>query len=229
MDNFTVGLSVGIRHGSLSLWANVVISSCNASGAYVASHGGAWLSHWVSGSLPLYLAALAFGGLAGVEYRNYQKELASDQDDSDNHLSMQEMGQVVLGRSHDFEQFSRWCGWWCSRIDTRSNSHVCFSGILCQYVCGVFCGESITPSHQGSPNEVPTPVVVPSLPHRSCFTWGTLHFDVTRGHVWLNHDCSVNSKRESREFDGIIAQENRMSPFLHRCLMIFAWPLICLK
>lgn len=97
-DNFTVGLSVGIRHGSLPLWANVVISVCNAFGAYAAGHGGAWLTvrPWVSESLPLYLAATAFGGLSAVEYRSYLKELAShQQDDNDIQSSMQEIRQVL--------------------------------------------------------------------------------------------------------------------------------------
>lgn len=90
-----MGLSVGIRHGSLPLWANVVISVCNASGAFAASHGGVWLTHWVSGSLPLYLAATAFGGLAIVEYNNYMTELGSLQDDGDSQSSMQEIRQVL--------------------------------------------------------------------------------------------------------------------------------------
>lgn len=94
-DNFTVGLSVGIRRKPLPFWANLIISTCNAFGAWVAGHGGLLLTQpylWSYGSsnetggnedatkttsssaIPLYLSAIAFGGLAGAELRNYFAE-----------------------------------------------------------------------------------------------------------------------------------------------------------
>ncbi len=92
-DNFTVGLSVGIRQKSLPMWANFLISVCNATGAYTAVHGGAWLSHFVSGNFPLYLSALAFGGLAFSEWRQYLQHCTTEGDiDAE---SMQKFQEVL--------------------------------------------------------------------------------------------------------------------------------------
>lgn len=90
-DNFTVGLAVGIRQVPLPFWANGWISLCNASGAWIASHGGLWVSQVVVtsnasshpdnnsqvSSFPLYLSALAFGILAWSEWKSYQQEIAA--------------------------------------------------------------------------------------------------------------------------------------------------------
>jgi putative Mn2+ efflux pump MntP len=87
-DNFMVGLSMGIgktRYCS-PLYTNVVISVCNALGAYVASHGGIMV---VKHSLPakqqyaLYLSSFAFGILAVVEYKGYRDERNLEKIDKD--------------------------------------------------------------------------------------------------------------------------------------------------
>lgn len=81
-DNFTVGLSVGVTRKPLPLWANGIISVCNAGGAWVAGKGGLLLIQSLSAyggnekqaqspSLPLYLSALAFGVLAASEFYAY--------------------------------------------------------------------------------------------------------------------------------------------------------------
>jgi putative Mn2+ efflux pump MntP len=81
-DNFTVGLSVGIRQKKslLPTWANGCISVCNAAGAWVAGHGGVWVSLYFghNNSFPLYLSAIAFGGLALSEYRGYREEIGTN-------------------------------------------------------------------------------------------------------------------------------------------------------
>lgn len=72
-DNFTVGLSVGICHKDLSVWENVVISLCNATGALIAGYGGLVLSQGMPLLAPL-LAATAFAYLAVQEFIAYYQQ-----------------------------------------------------------------------------------------------------------------------------------------------------------
>jgi len=76
-DNFMVGISMGMgrkRSDVPPLSANGIISVCNASGAYFASHGGLWVKHslYVDQRFSLYLSSLAFGVLTLLEYRGYR-------------------------------------------------------------------------------------------------------------------------------------------------------------
>jgi putative Mn2+ efflux pump MntP len=82
-DNFTVGLSVGICRKDLSVWANVVISVCNATGALIAGYGGVVLSQRMPLLAPL-LAATAFAYLAVQEFvayyrQSYKKDAKKDE------------------------------------------------------------------------------------------------------------------------------------------------------
>jgi putative Mn2+ efflux pump MntP len=73
-DNFTVGLSVGICHKDLSVWENVVISVCNATGALIAGYGGVVLSQRMPPLLAPLLAATAFCYLAVQEFVSYYQQ-----------------------------------------------------------------------------------------------------------------------------------------------------------
>lgn len=79
-DNFAVGVSVGIGHNNkpLPVWANAVISVCNATGAWMASLGGVWLSQSMPFVAPR-LAALAFGVLALQEFWSYRNGSSSNE------------------------------------------------------------------------------------------------------------------------------------------------------
>ena len=76
-DNFMVGISMGMgrkRSDVPPLYANGIISVCNAMGAYLASHGGLWVkqhSFYAEQRFSLYLPSLAFGVLSFLEYRGY--------------------------------------------------------------------------------------------------------------------------------------------------------------
>jgi putative Mn2+ efflux pump MntP len=92
-DNFAVGVSVGIGHNKkpLPVWANAVISVCNATGAWMASFGGVLLSQ----SMPLVaprLAALAFGVLALQELWSYRN--GSNGNGNERHKLLQ-VSQVI--------------------------------------------------------------------------------------------------------------------------------------
>jgi putative Mn2+ efflux pump MntP len=75
-DNFMVGISMGMgrkRSDVPPLYANGIISVCNAGGAYLASQGGLWVKHsfYAEQRFSLYLSSLAFGALSFLEYRGY--------------------------------------------------------------------------------------------------------------------------------------------------------------
>lgn len=77
VDNFAVGVSVGIARKRLPFWANAIISFCNAGGALIAGIGGSALIH----RLPFqatWLAAIAFGTLGIQEFFSFAQQQGSN-------------------------------------------------------------------------------------------------------------------------------------------------------
>jgi len=70
-DNFMVGLSVGITNRHLSLSVNVLISICNAAGAWLAAIGGNILGENLPSFVSPLLSAITFGGLALQEFLEF--------------------------------------------------------------------------------------------------------------------------------------------------------------
>ena len=70
-DNFMVGLSVGITDRHLSVSVNVLISICNAAGAWLASIGGNIIGENLPSFVSPLLSAITFGGLALQEFLEF--------------------------------------------------------------------------------------------------------------------------------------------------------------
>jgi len=70
-DNFMVGLSVGITNRHLSVSVNVLISICNAAGAWLASIGGNIIGENLPSFVSPLLSAITFGGLALQEFLEF--------------------------------------------------------------------------------------------------------------------------------------------------------------
>lgn len=115
-DNFTVGLSLGIRRRPLPASSNLMISICNAAGAYVAGHGGLFVRHTISaGHLPLFLSSLAFGILAISEYMGYREETST-------HKSKDEERSNLMSPNNDGPNMTGFSSVWKLAIPMTLNN-----------------------------------------------------------------------------------------------------------